>query len=141
MIRPLEEKDLEFLASVKEIDFADGWNLNMLKSSFKANNLLGYVMEKETPFAFITCSLGIDTLDILDVYVKEEMRGNGHAKKLISFTENQFKNKGVKKVFLEVKESNANAINLYQNCGYKKISERKKYYSDGSTALIMIKEI
>jgi ribosomal-protein-alanine N-acetyltransferase len=48
---------------------------------------------------------------------------------------------GIEKIFLEVKDSNKVAIALYENFGFKKISQRKNYYSDGSNADIMILEI
>jgi len=40
-------------------------------------------------------------------------------------------------IFLEVKQSNLAAINMYIKMGFKEIYRRKKYYKDGSTALIM----
>ena len=46
----------------------------------------------------------------------------------------------LKKLFLEVRESNEVAINLYIKFGFKKISKRTKYYDDGETAVIMLKE-
>lgn len=141
MIRPLLEKDLKFIASVKDIDFIDGWDLNMLASSFNSNNLLGYIVIEEKPLAFITYSLSMDSADILDVYVLEEYRKKGYADKLITLVERSVEEKGVNRILLEVKEDNEKAINLYTKKGYKEISQRKKYYADGKTAIIMLKEI
>ncbi len=39
-------------------------------------------------------------------------------------------------VFLEVRKSNFIAINIYKN-GFKVYDERKKYYKDGSSSLLM----
>ena len=50
------------------------------------------------------------------------------------------KEKGVGKVFLEVRKSNSVAIKLYGDLGFNLVSERKKYYSDGENALVMLKE-
>ena len=141
MIRPLLEKDLKFIASVKDIDFSDGWDLKMLTSSFNSNNLLGFTVIEDSPIAFITYSQTGDSVDIFDVYVLEEYRKKGYADKLISLVEDSVKEDGATKILLEVKEDNEKAINLYIKKGYKKISERKKYYADGKTAIIMLKEI
>ena len=46
----------------------------------------------------------------------------------------------LKKIFLEVRKSNIPAINAYKKAGFNQISVRKKYYSDGEDALILIKE-
>ena len=40
-------------------------------------------------------------------------------------------------VFLEVKKSNFHAIKLYKTNGFKVFDQRKNYYKDGSSALMM----
>jgi len=43
-----------------------------------------------------------------------------------------------KKIYLEVRESNLEAQNLYKGFGFKVVSKRKNYYQDNNeTALIM----
>ena len=50
------------------------------------------------------------------------------------------KEKGVEKVFLEVRKSNSNAIALYEKFGFSVYAERKNYYTDnGEDALLMQK--
>ena len=46
----------------------------------------------------------------------------------------------LKTLFLEVRESNMPAINLYQKYGFTQVGKRPKYYRDGETALVMKKE-
>jgi cellulose biosynthesis protein BcsQ len=53
----------------------------------------------------------------------------------------ELKNQGIEKIFLEVRKSNIPAKSLYEKIGYKEISVRKKYYSDGEDAVVMAKEI
>ncbi len=47
----------------------------------------------------------------------------------------------VKEVYLEVRESNQAASNLYQQLGYIIQKVSKRYYSDGESALIMVSKI
>jgi ribosomal protein S18 acetylase RimI-like enzyme len=40
--------------------------------------------------------------------------------------------------FLEVRESNSAALNLYRNMGFQEVSRRPNYYQDtGETAVVM----
>ena len=50
--------------------------------------------------------------------------------------------KGVEKLFLEVRESNAPARALYEKLGFSYLNKRVKYYKDPiEDALVMQKEI
>ena len=139
-IRSLSENDLIFIAAEKA-NFPDGWNYDMLLSSFKTGRFNGFIAEDEkTPIGFITYSVIAPDADIESVYVKKEYRKKGVASALILAASGDIKRKGCEKIFLEVRESNLSAINLYVKCGFKKISERKKYYGD-ETAAVLIKEI
>ena len=44
-------------------------------------------------------------------------------------------------VNLEVRVSNVKAIALYQKFGFKNVAVRKRYYSNGEDAYLMIKEL
>jgi len=51
----------------------------------------------------------------------------------------ELRRRGVKKVFLEVSVDNIKAQRLYEKFEFKKIGERKDYYSPGKPAFIMCK--
>ncbi|MBL7671563.1 MAG: GNAT family N-acetyltransferase [Bdellovibrionaceae bacterium] len=50
-------------------------------------------------------------------------------------------NSQVCKWWIEVHELNLGALNLYTKMGFQKVSERRGYYSDGASALILGKTI
>ena len=49
--------------------------------------------------------------------------------------------KGLKRVILEVRESNTKAKALYSSLGFKTISIRYSYYANKENALVMQKEL
>ena len=144
-LRALTKNDTAFLISACNT-FSDAWNENMLLSAFRAGNFYGFIAEENfggenTPIGFITYSVNIDTADLQDLFVAEEYRGRGVGKALVSAFIDAAREKGVKKLFLEVRESNEAAIGLYALAGFKFISIRKKYYADGENAFIYVKEL
>ena len=144
-LRPLSKTDIPFLVSARKT-FSDAWNENMLVSAFRAGNFYGFIAEENqsgenTPIGFITYSVNIDTADLQDLFVSEEYRGKGVGKALVSAFMRAVHENGVKKLFLEVRESNEAAIGLYALAGFKFISIRKKYYADGENAFIYVKEL
>lgn len=70
--------------------------------------------------------------DIISIAVKEPYRRAGVGGKLLKSvlaTKTE--------VFLEVRETNAQAISFYKKHGFAPVGIRKKYYSDGENAIIM----
>ncbi len=83
---------------------------------------------------FIIYRVSFDTLDITDVFVKEEYRNKGYASELMGYLIDN--NKDIENIVLEVREDNIAAINLYKKFNFKEISKREKYYKD-KDAIIM----
>ena len=89
---------------------------------------------------FIVYRTVADEAEIITIGVNPEMRRNGIASAMIGIIENDIKNQGVKKIFLEVAANNEAAQKLYENTGFKVVGTRPKYY-DGIDAILMSKEL
>ena len=68
--------------------------------------------------------------EILNLAVKSNHRRMGLAKELVSRLLNEWEKQGTRRVFLEVRESNAAAIKLYEGLGFRQIGRRKGYYAN-----------
>ena len=87
--------------------------------------------------AFLIYQLLYEKAEVIDIFVLEEYRRKGIGKALL---EEMMKDKTIKSVTLEVKESNKNAILLYNSLGFNEVAKRKGYYN-GVDALLMLKEV
>ena len=67
---------------------------------------------------------------ILTIDVSPDHRRKGIGQRLLQEIEKTFKDKGVKICFLEAREDNIAALNLYQKFGYKKVGRLKNYYGN-----------
>ncbi|MBO7149437.1 MAG: ribosomal protein S18-alanine N-acetyltransferase [Clostridia bacterium] len=138
----LLSSDIDKILALYENNFADGWNKNMLESAFNSGRFISLgIEEDEKLIGIISCSTTEFDADIEGITIDEDFRRNGFAKALLGLLEVKLKEKNIEKVFLEVRLSNTPAKNLYLGAGYKEISIRKKYYSDGEDAVIMAKEL
>tara|TARA_R110001606_G_scaffold156322_1_gene299064 strand:+ start:1243 stop:1722 length:480 start_codon:yes stop_codon:yes gene_type:complete len=73
--------------------------------------------------------------------VSPDMRGKGLARKLMAVGEAAAKEKGCERMRLEARESNHNAILLYERSGYRVIARVAGYYPNGETAVRMEKPL
>ena len=81
--------------------------------------------------AFTVISVIFDEAEILDFSVAKHFQGKGFGQKLLSYIMNHLSYKGIEKLFLELRESNVPAVNIYKKYDFKKISVRKNYYRVG----------
>ena len=77
-----------------------------------------------------------DELEIRYLSVHPSYKRRGLGKKLINNIIKECKNEKIKRIFLEVSSKNKQALSFYEYFGFKTINIRKKYYKDGSNALL-----
>ena len=112
--------------------------INDLKSS---NNYYIVARTNEKIIGYCAISYVMDSADITSIVVSKEYTRQGIASLLLENVLSFSRKNGIKTITLEVRKSNIPAQNLYSKFGFRKISERKKYYDNIEDAYIMQKKI
>ena len=81
-----------------------------------------------------------DEAEIRYLSIHPYFKRRGLGKKLIYKIFKDCKNENIKRIFLEVSLNNKQALSFYDYLGFKTINIRKKYYKDGSDALLKEKK-
>ena len=138
----LTKNDVDSIVQLNLSCFPDGWNQSMLNSAFDDGRFycIG-AFDDDKLIGALSYSVSVDDADIESVVVIPEYRKSGVAKALVSLAIVKLELLGKQKVFLEVRKSNIPAISLYEKFEFNKISVRKRYYSDGEDAIIMVKDL
>ena len=82
-----------------------------------------------------------EVAEIRYLSVHPSYRRRGLGKKLVFKIFQECQNEGIKKINLEVSLKNKQALSFYDDFGFETISIRKKYYKDGSDALLKEKNV
>lgn len=69
-----------------------------------------------------------DQWELLNIAVSSDFQNQGIGKKAIEFLRQTAEKAGVRRILLEVRESNTQAIRLYQTSGFIEDGRRKNYY-------------
>ena len=118
------------------------WSLAQFKEEIGAKDRYYLVAESAgTVIAYAGIMAAGDVTDILTMTVAPEFRRKGIAREFLKRLIDWSRNKKVQAVMLEVRFDNAEAIPLYNDQGFRKISERPDYYGPGKTAIVMRKEL
>ena len=123
--------------------FHDPWPLEQIVYEWKENpvaNLYSATIDDEV-VGYIDFFITFDSASVARVCVANEYRRNGIAKALIEKMVEVCKKQAepVENITLEVRESNEAAIELYKKNGFKTITKKKLYYSDGEDAIYMVR--
>ncbi len=118
------------------------WSYQMLVSSFQSDAFYGILSEDGGEIiGYGGITISADSADIDNIAVSEVYRGGGVGTAILTELVKEAKSRGVKKVFLEVRVSNSDAMKLYLKSGFKGVYARTRYYSDGEDGLVMVKEL
>ncbi|RBM06338.1 ribosomal protein S18-alanine N-acetyltransferase [Novacetimonas cocois] len=140
--------DLSVLARIHAAAFSadQQWNAQALQAVMAMpGTWLGVVMTvadgAQVPAGFLMARHVVDEAEILTLAVDPAFRRRGMARTLLSWLRHVAASHGVARLFLEVGTHNAAAIALYQGAGFRTVGQRRRYYPDGSDALVMACDI
>lgn len=129
-LREMTESDITEIAELEKECFSEPWSEDSLKDELTNETARFYVLrDNEKLLGYIGANNICGEIYITNVAVNSACRGKGYGKKLVNHLTRQSKLEKALFVTLEVRKSNANAIALYEKCGFKKIGERKNFYS------------
>ena len=144
VIQAIRVQDIQEILKIENESFLLPWTRGMFLGelsnplskalvvrSWDDTDILGYLFYQIVVFE----------MHILNLAVHPSFRSMGIGRALLLNSLKREKRKAsVKCAYLEVRENNVRAIQLYTKSGFKQIGLRKKYYArDGGNALVMEK--
>ena len=140
----IESMTVDDIAQVAEIErqiFSIPWSEKAFRDSMESDNTI-YIVAKENDnvAGYAGMYLSFEEGNITNVAVNPLSRRKGIGEKIVRDILNRAYEKGVRDVFLEVRETNSFAIALYEKIGFKEEGIRKNFYDKPrENALIMWK--
>ena len=135
-------EDLDAIAELERDCFSDPWTRRMLADSFLSGSFFGSLLEEDGAIiAYGGMNIVLDEAEIELIATSEMYRRCGRGSKVLEDLLEEAKKRGVRRVFLEVRVSNAQAQMLYLKHGFVGVYCRTRYYPDGEDALVMKKEL
>ncbi len=135
----IEPFNLKHLEEIAEIHFQvlDGWSMKGLIADIANSTTKSYVAVVDGKAVGFCCYLVTDDAELEFLCVNPKYRQQGIATRLLQDTMSTLPG-NVRRVVLEVRESNNAAISLYEKLGFEKLGYRRNFYSTPSeSALVM----
>ena len=129
----MTEADLEAVVAVEQSAYSHAWTLGNFKDALKAGYVAHRLVAGEQLVGYFVAMQVIDEVHLLNITVAPPFQRQGWARCLMQSLSLWSQAHGATCLWLEVRESNAPALNLYQSFGFQQVGFRKDYYPAGRT--------
>lgn len=138
-LRLMVRRDLGSVMSIEQASFAAPWSESLFEAELDRSDRIWLVAEEGGRVVGYggVMVVGHDA-DLMNIAVDPEERHRGVARALLWELARAAALRGVERLTLEARPSNAQALSLYTSCGFDVIGRRKGYYPEtGEDALIL----
>ena len=141
--RRMLAEDLDVVMRVEKLAFKHPWSTELFKRELEHEwSTILLAEEGGELLGFVIFWLVHDEVHILNVAVDPGQRRRGVARALLHECLRRGKVHGAVLATLEVRKSNAAALGLYGQLGFRQVGVRPNYYVDeGEDAIVMIRDL
>jgi ribosomal-protein-alanine N-acetyltransferase len=121
--------DVPAVAALEASSFSTPWHPDTFQRLLERPGAELWVTEEEgevAAYAVLWCIL--DEGELANIAVLPEARGRGVGGRLLDHLVEVARDRGVRRLFLEVRESNEAARRLYATRGFREVGRRRAYY-------------
>ena len=142
-IKTMTEDHVPQIAEMEKLCFSDPWSEKSVASELNNRLSLWLVaMDGERVAGYVGSQSVLDEADMMNIAVHPDYRRQGIGRDLVLALAEALQKKGIRGLMLEVRQSNAPAIALYEQLGFQQVGMRPNYYRNPKeNALILRKEL
>lgn len=139
VLRAIAMVDLEAVMAIEQQAYAFPWTRSNLTDSLAAGHLAWQLLVEPTQtlrraqrqpvcLGYYVAMQGVDELHLLNITVHPGHQGQGWGRTLLAHLGQQAGALACRQVWLEVRQSNQRALDLYLRWGFEAVGRRKAYY-------------
>jgi len=139
IFRRMREEDLEDILAIERASFPSPWTRRAFIEILCSASTRNFVLERGGRcVGYLVAYVVSPEAHIANIAIDPRFRRRGLGAFLLSCSIEEMKKESVREFYLEVREGNLEARNLYSRLGFTVLGRRKRYYRDtGEDALVM----
>ncbi|MEV4578597.1 ribosomal protein S18-alanine N-acetyltransferase [Nonomuraea jabiensis] len=137
----MTEADLPAVMSIERATFPlDAWSEGMMRGELaempRSRHYLVALVDGEI-IGYAGLAAAADQADVQTIAVLEKHQGTGVGGAMLTELLAEAGRRGAREIFLEVRADNPRAQAVYRHYGFEEIGTRRRYYDDGTDAIMM----
>jgi ribosomal-protein-alanine N-acetyltransferase len=144
-LRQMTEADLPAVMEIEHRTFPlDAWSEGMLRGELAdqprtRHYVVALVEEQIVGYAGLAAAA--DQADVQTIAVLEPHQGTGIGGAMLTELMAEARRRAAREIFLEVRADNPQAKGVYEHFGFEVIGRRRRYYDDGTDAIMMRRKL
>ncbi len=132
-IRPMTPRDVSVATQIAKTVMPYSWSKAVFQDCLHGDYQAWVMMQGPLDIAnavlgFIVSLVQVGEGQILNIALRERGQGKGFGRQLVQHALSHMQQQAVKRVFLEVRDSNHEAIAFYQSLDFQAVGRRRDYY-------------
>lgn len=147
IVRPMLSRDVSVVTQIAKSVMPYSWSEAIFRDCLGGDYQAWVMVQGSLDIAnavlgFIVSLVQVGEGQILKVAIRQRAQGQGYGRQLVEHALNEMQ-QDVRRIFLEVRVSNVQAVAFYQAMGFKAVGQRRDYYrtDDGREDAIVMERV
>lgn len=141
-ITSAKKRDLDAIHELEVASFPSPWRREFFETELRATGRLNLVARRgDTIIGYLFAMWYFDEMHVNKICVEEAERRRGIARLLMDHCFKFAELNRITSISLEVRQSNSGAIEFYRTLDFVPSYVRPRYYPDGESAVVMMREL
>jgi ribosomal-protein-alanine N-acetyltransferase len=121
---------------------ADPWNETAMARLLAMPGAFALIAaQDDEPAGLVLARVAADAAEIVTLGVAAARTRRGIGRSLVTAAAAEARARGAARLFLEVAATNGAARRLYERLGFREVGRRRRYYPDGTDALLLARTL
>ncbi|RYZ00993.1 MAG: ribosomal-protein-alanine N-acetyltransferase [Comamonadaceae bacterium] len=125
---PMTEERLDAVLAIEVSAYDHPWTRGNFADSLRSGYQGQLLCAGDTVIGYFVAMKGVDEVHLLNITVAPAFQGQGWGRVMLDALALWSRAQGAQWLWLEVRTSNARALDVYVRYGYRRVGERKNYY-------------
>ena len=128
VLQPMHVDDLEAVLTLEQAAYSHPWTLGNFRDALASAYWVQCLWVQKELLGYVVAMEGVDETHLLNITVAPKRQGQGWAHMMLDALCLWSRRQGALWVWLEVRESNQRALQVYERYGFHRVGLRKDYY-------------